>query len=296
MYELIQVSENSYYIDCPSKIGLVRIGENEVIAIDSGSDKDAGKKVLRTIQANGWQLKSIFNTHSHADHIGGNKYLQDQTKCRIFAPGIECDFTNHPILEPTFLYGGYPMKELRHKFLMAQESQAERLTENALPDGIKLLSLPGHSYDMVGFRTVDDVVYLADCLSAKETLDKYGIGYLWDVEAYLNTLEQVKQMKAKCFVPAHAPATDEIAELAQYNMDAVRAAGERIVSFCEEPLCFEDLLQKVFDVYELRMNAQQYVLLGSTVRSYLTWLQNQGVVESFFEDNRMLWRQKQSLI
>lgn len=293
MYELIQVSEHSYYIDCPSKIGLVRISENEVIAIDSGSDKDAGKKVLRAIQANGWQLKAVFNTHSHADHTGGNKYLQDQTKCRIFAPGIECDFTNHPILEPTFLYGGYPMKELRHKFLMAQESQAECLTETILPDGIKMISLLGHSYDMVGFRTMDDVVYLADCLSAKETLDKYGIGYLWDVEAYLNTLEQVKQMKAKWFVPAHAPATDEITELAQYNIDAVRAAGERIVSFCEEPLCFEDLLQKVFDAYELRMNAQQYVLIGSTVRSYLTWLQNQGQVESFFENNKMLWKKRQ---
>lgn len=29
------------------------------------------------------------------------------------------DFTRHPILEPSFLYGGYPCEDLRHKFLLA---------------------------------------------------------------------------------------------------------------------------------------------------------------------------------
>ncbi len=33
MYELIQVSENSYYIQCPTKIDLVKLNENEVCLI-----------------------------------------------------------------------------------------------------------------------------------------------------------------------------------------------------------------------------------------------------------------------
>ena len=53
MYELIQLAERSYYIECPAKIGIFRTGENEVIAIDSGSDKDAAKKVLRVLKGNG---------------------------------------------------------------------------------------------------------------------------------------------------------------------------------------------------------------------------------------------------
>ena len=49
MYELIQVSEHDFYIDCPAKIGLIRTGDREVVLIDSGNDKDAGKKVYRIL-------------------------------------------------------------------------------------------------------------------------------------------------------------------------------------------------------------------------------------------------------
>ena len=135
MYELIQVSENCYYIQSPAKIGLITLGEGQVCLIDSGSDKDAGRKVRQILDKNDWKLKAIYVTHSNADHIGGCKYLQAQTGCKIYAPGIECAFTRYPILEPAFLYGGFPPKELRPKFMMAQESPAEELTSDKLPEG-----------------------------------------------------------------------------------------------------------------------------------------------------------------
>ena len=290
MYELMQVSERSYYIQSPAKIGLVRLGEQDVCLIDSGNDKDAGRKVRQQLDANGWRLQAIYNTHSNADHIGGNKYLQGQTGCRIYAPGIDCAFTRHPLLEPSFLYGGYPCKDLRHKFLMAQESDAQELTPDSLPEGFEIIPLPGHFFDMVGFRTPDDVVFLADCLSSKETLDKYQIGFIYDVGAYLDTLEKVKTMQARAFVPAHAAACEEIAGLAQYNIDKVLEIAERITDVCSEPLCFEALLQRLFADYRLTMNFEQYVLVGSTVRSYLAWLKDTGKMAALFEDNIMLWR------
>ncbi len=290
MYELIQAAENSYYIQSPAKIGLIKVSDTEVCLIDSGNDKDAGKKVLKVLNANGWTLKAIYNTHSHADHIGGNQYLQKQTGCKIYAPGIEADFTNHPILEPAFLYGGYPMKELRHKFLLAQESDAAYLSAEVLPTGVEAINLPGHSFEMVGFRTDDDVVYLADCLSSKETLDKYRIGFIYDVGAYLQTLEMVKTMKAKLFIPSHAAAVEDITELAQYNIDVVMEIAEAIVRFCGDPRTFEEILQQLFEEYSLTMTYEQHVLVGSTVRSYLAWLKESGRLEVGFENNRQVWK------
>lgn len=290
MYELIQASERSYYIQSPAKIGLVQLNETDVCLIDSGSDKDAGRKVRQILDARGWRLTAIYNTHSNADHIGGNRYLQNQTGCKIYAPGIERDFTRHPILEPSFLYGGYPCKDLRHKFLLAQESGAEELTAGCLPEGFEVIPLPGHFFDMAGYRTPDGVVYLADCLSSRETLDKYRIGFLYDAAAYLNTLERVKAMEAKLFVPAHAEAAEDVSALAQYNIDKVLETRDKIAALCRAPLGFEDILQRLFTDYGLAMNFQQYVLVGSTVRSYLSWMRDGGRLEALFENNRLLWR------
>ena len=290
MFELVQIAENSYYIQSPAKIGLVKLCGNDVCLIDSGNDKDAGRKVRQILDSNSWHLTAIYNTHSNADHIGGNQYLQKQTGCKIYAPGIECDFTRHPVLEPSFLYGAFPPKDLKHKFLMAQESNAEYLTEDFLPEGFKLIPLPGHFFDMVGFRTPDDVVYLADCLSSRETLDKYQIGFIYDVAAYLDTLEMVKGLDAKIFIPSHAEVTENIVSLAQYNIDKVHEIADRITALCVTPICFETLLQKLFAEYNLQMNFEQYVLVGSTVRSYLSWLKDTGHLTALFENNLLLWK------
>ena len=290
MYELNHITGNSYYIQSPSKMGLVKLNDTDVCLIDSGNDKDAGRKVRQLLDANGWHLTAIYNTHSNADHIGGNRYLQGQTKCKIYAQGIECDITRHPVLEPAFLYGGFPPKDLRHKFLMAQESDAQELTPAVLPEGFELLQLPGHFFHMVGFRSPDDVVYLADCLSSRETLDKYQIGFLYDVAAYLDTLEKVKTMQAAAFVPAHAQVTEDIAPLAQYNIDKVHQIADHMVELCAEPVIFEELLKKLFDDYGLTLTFEQYVLVGSTVKSYLAWLKDTGRLTALFEDNRLLWR------
>ena len=287
--ELVKVGEKTYYIKNATNIGVYRVDDKNVYLIDSGNDKDAGKKILKIIDAEGWSVKGIITTHSNADHIGGNAYLHSQTGCRIYAPGIEQSFTAHPILEPALLYGGHPPKELHHKFLLAAESPAEPLTQAVLPEGLTLLPLPGHAFDMVGFRTADDVVFLADCLSSRETIDKYRIGFLYDVAAYLDTLEAIKTMSATLFVPSHAASTTDIVPLAQYNIDTVNAIADRIVALCQTSVTFEALLSRLFTDYALTMTFQQHALVGSTVRSYLTYLSAQGRIAPRFEENQLLW-------
>lgn len=289
MYELIQLTEHCHYIQSPAKIGLIRLAGDDVCLIDSGNDKEAGRKVRQHLDRNGWRLTAIYNTHSNADHIGGNKYLQAQTGCAIYAPGIEQDFTRHPILEPSFLYGGYPPKELRHKFLLAQESDAQPLTPEVLPEGMELLPLPGHFFEMAGFRAPEGAVYLADCLSSRETLEKHRIGYIYDVKAYLETLETVKTLEGSVFIPSHAEPTGNIALLAQYNIDVVLQIAESICVLCSGPKTFEEVLQALFAQYGLTMSFEQYALVGNTVRSYLAWLKDAGEITVRFENNRMLW-------
>lgn len=290
MYELVQAGPASYYIQCPAKIGIYVTTQNEAYLIDSGNDKSAGKKALKILQEQGWPLKAVINTHSNADHIGGNKYLQQQTGCKIFAGGIEGAFTEYPVLEPSFLYGGYPCKDLRHKFLMADKSFVTPFEDGDFPKELEIIPLPGHFFDMVGIRTPDNTIFLADCISSKETLEKYQAAFIYDVEKYLETLEKIKSLKADIFVPSHAGATDDIRELADFNRDKVMAVADRLLKICGVSKSFDDILKEIFDVYCLDMNFEQYVLVGSTIRSYLSWLRDTKKMDLAFEKNKLMWK------
>lgn len=290
MYELVQISDRCYYINCPAKIGVYLADESSVYLIDSGNDKEAGRKVRQILDRNGWRLLGILNTHSNADHIGGNRYLQGQTGCKIYSGGIEAAFTRYPVLEPAFLYGGYPCKELRHKFLMAQESEVSDFSDAGFPKEIEVISLPGHFFHMTGFRLPDQTVFLADCISSRAALEKYAVSFIYDVEAYLKTLDMVEGMEAAMFVPAHAEAAADIRELVQYNRNQVISIAEKLLTICREPVNFESILQKVFREYGLTMNFEQYVLAGSTIRSYLSWLKDSKRLAAEFKDNLLLWQ------
>lgn len=292
MFELVQVGENSYYVNSGAKAGVYVRPDGDAWLVDSGGDKDAGRRIRKLLDEKGWRLRGIVNTHSNADHIGGNQYLQRQSGCKVFAPGIEAAFTKYPVLEPSFLYGGYPFAALRHKFLLAQESDAVDITDKDFPPELKTFPLPGHFFDMIGVLTPDGTAFVADCVSSAATLEKYRFGFLYDVEKYLQTLDAVQTLGAKIYVPAHAEPVGDMAELARINRGNVLENAGLIVSLCREPIDAERLLKAVFDRCGLTLTAEQYVLVGSTVRSYLSYLENEGRVENFVSDNLLLWRAK----
>ena len=86
MYELVQVAENTYYINSPSKIGVYRVSDDDVWLIDSGNDKDAGRKIQKILDAQGWKLTAIINTH-YPDHA-----LDISKKSLLLMPGGETVF------------------------------------------------------------------------------------------------------------------------------------------------------------------------------------------------------------
>ena len=289
MYELIRTGEQSYYIDCPAKIGVYVTGDGAYL-IDAGGDKDAGRRARKILDGQGWKLLGILVTHSNADHIGGCQYLQRQTGCRVFAPGIEAQFTRTPILEPGFLYGGFPPAALRHKFLLAAPCECEGTASPAFPQEVKVLPLPGHFFDMCGYLLPDGTAFIADCVSSPETLEKYGFPFIYDVAAYLATLDALPDAGAKMYVPSHAAACGDIAPLAALNRRHVEGLCSLVLELCAQPVTFEEALKRAFDRLGLELNFQQYALVGSTLRSFLAYLLDAGRVSAGFAENRLLWR------
>ena len=289
MYELKQASSRCYYIDCPSRIGIIKISETKVALIDTGSTRDVGKKVIRIVSEAGWQIDRVFITHAHGDHVGGNRVISERTGAKIYAPKIENCFAENTILEPASFSGAYPAKEIRNRFLVAEEAEVLPLTDAVLPEGVEIIPLPGHSFNMVGFLC-DGVAFIADALSSETVLKKYGMGILFDVKAYLETLRGLSDIKASLFVPSHAEVTDNISPLAEINANSVEENIRTILEICAEAIDFDSILQQLFTYYGISPDFQQYTLVGSSLRCYLSFLADNGQIYTEFNDNKMLWK------
>jgi len=289
VYELIRAGERTYYVDCPAKMGIY-VTEAGACLIDTGNDREAGKKLLKILDQNGWAPRMILNTHSHADHIGGNQLIHQRANCPVYAPGADRAYAEFPALEPSFLYGSAPPKPLRNKFLLAEGSPARDLTEEALPEGLTLRRLDGHSMAMAAFGTADGVWFLADSLASEAVLRKYHVFFLYDVKGFLDSLDIVEKLEGRLFVPSHAQPAEDIRPLLKVNRDKVMEITGLVFSLCGGGAAFEEILKGVFDHYGLNMDFNQYVLAGSTIKSYLSYLLDGGQVEAGFDANRLIWR------
>lgn len=289
MYELISLTEKTFYINSPSKVGIFKINDYEIYLIDSGNDKDAARKIDKLINENNWKLKGIINTHSNADHVGGNKLLQTRHNCAIISTSIENAFIKHPILEPSFLYGGYPFKTIRNKFIMAEPSNPTMEINNIEIKGLSYINLKGHFFDMIGVITEDKVAFLADSLFPEIIINKYHIFFIYDVRLYLETLDKLNELEADIYLPSHCEPMKEIKSLININRLKIEEIINKILKFCEIARTFEDILKHLFDSYELKLDTNQYVLVGSTIKSYLSYMHEEELINYDFNENRMFW-------
>ncbi|HOX31884.1 MAG TPA: MBL fold metallo-hydrolase [Spirochaetales bacterium] len=276
----------------PSNVGLYDLGGGRALLVDSGNDEEAGKRLARGCEAAGFSVALVANTHSHADHCGGNAYLQSRTGCGIAAPRHEAAFIERPLLEPSLLWGGYPPPPLRNKFLMAKASRVTMLLDPpcALGDtGVEAIPLPGHFLAMAGYRSPDSVFFIADAVASPEILEKHCVFFLYDVEAQLASLDALEAAEADWFVPSHAPPTEDIRPLVGYMRLKIEAVSSFLAEACGRPSSPEELLVALAGRFEVELNHTQYVLLDATMRSTLAYLAGRKEIASRLEGGRLLF-------
>ncbi len=67
---------------------------NEQTLMSAVIDPSEADPIIKEIEKNNLQLKYIFNTHHHYDHVGGNSKLKEKYKCKI--AGYEKDIDRIP--------------------------------------------------------------------------------------------------------------------------------------------------------------------------------------------------------
>ena len=92
------------------------------------------------------------------------------------------------------------------------------------------------------------------------------------------------------FIPSHADATDDISSLININKLKIEEICNKILKICESSITFEEILKKIFEEYSLTMNTIQYMLIGSTIKGFLSYLSDNNKIQFLFEDNQMIWK------
>ena len=285
---LTQVGEKTYYIKNNTNIGVYRTGESSVCLIDTGSKGD-GEKIEKALQEQGWSIDYIINTHTHIDHVGGNGYLMKKYHIPAYCTDLDMAFAHYSDLEAAYMNGGYPCRKLREIFSHPGMIGFASL-ERSVIDGISWIYLPGHTFGMAGIKTDDDVWFLADSYLSRKYLEKHRFGYLYDVAEYLDNLEYIKTLDGRLFIPAHGTAEEEITEIADLNIANVKHIISVVKGICAEYASLDAVIKNMYQAMGLREGVANHVLLSSTTKSYLTYLQDRDELECRIIDGVMMWK------
>ncbi len=291
MFDLVKLTDKTYFFDIPTKIGVYKLDSKRVMLIDSGLNAKTAQRVLKVLDDEGLEVAFIVNTHSHTDHAGGNRYICETTGCKAYAPEVEDVLIEYSDVEATLVYGGFPCRDFRKKFMNTESCKTYRLSEAPLPEGMKIFPLYGHTAHMIGVKTPDDVYFVADAVNGKNTLDKAKICYVYDIDTQLDTLQKLKELDGKLCVPAHTDPTENIAYLAQINIDNLIEIRNDILGELKiKPHTTEELTASLCKKYGLKLDFMGLVMVTSSVRSHLVALRHSGKIDWYIEDYFHYWK------
>lgn len=286
--ELKQIGPKTFCIEHDTNIGIHFTDDGRMYLIDTGSKGD-GEKIDEILSREGWVPSCIINTHTHIDHIGGNEFLMRKYGIPAYCTDYDMAFAHYSELEAAYMNGGYPAEKLRTIFAHPGMIGFRSL-EKETPDGIDWIYLPGHSFGMIGIRTSDDIWFLGDSYLSRSFLKQYTFGFIYNVEAYIDTLKKLKEFKGALFVPSHGIIETDIVPTLEQNLRSVTEMCSMICETCREYRGQDEILQQMYERLQMHARPAQHALLSSTVKSYLTYLQDRNKLECRFVDNIMKWR------
>ncbi|NLK35396.1 MAG: MBL fold metallo-hydrolase [Gracilibacteraceae bacterium] len=297
-YKLIHIKGNTWYLDGAAKIGIIKNTKDprRSIVIDTGLDDDAGRRLMKVMQEEGMGIGAIINTHSHADHCGGNHIIKSRTDCVIYAPSFDKGIIEYPELEPFYLYSAYPLKELDTKFLKAKgtrvDYQLEKGKQNIAGVELEIVPLHGHTPGMIGVATADNVLFAGDSFFSVYILEKHGIPYFTGIREAIGTLESMKHMHYEYYVPSHGDVLTDPQDTLNANIKILQDTMEYIADICCKASDREEITAKLIEKFAVKQNIPQYYLTVSTASAFLSHMTGEGILTTLFEDNKLKFKRK----
>lgn len=299
MSQLVYLNHRAAYLPGTNNLGVIVCAPGRAVAVDTGIDKEAARLLRRACDAAGLQIVATLLTHHHADHVGGNDYLERNISgITCYAPRREAPFIEDPYLEPSYLsYGAAPIAPLRNRFVMATPSivhQRIELGELTIETAtMQIVAIPGHSLAQIAV-VIDDVCFAADGFFGAAVLNKYGLPYAHDVQAQLASFDAVRALDVAHWIPGHGDmqSRESIDATLDANRQAIAQGMSLVREACVTPASLHQIVARVQQRLGLTSSAlAQYAVFASGVSAYLTALHAQSELVVDLTNEGPLWRQ-----
>lgn len=294
MSHVQQLSDKVFYLPGGVNCAIIKAEDNKAILVDTGQDKDYGREIKKGCESLGLTPAVIINTHSHADHYGGNDYLLRQyPDIPVYAPTFESAILQTPYLEPVYLFNGAkPLNELMSKWLLAKPSKVDSELKAGKLDllgvSLEVIDTSGHAHVQMSVQ-VDEVLIAADALFGASVLEKYPLPFGQDIGGQIKSAERLKTLNIKTVLPGHGEVSSEVAALVEKNLVAFERAASVVEEACTN-VSTESVLQAVCKTLNITMtDLPRYYLNLCTVTAYLSYLREVKRVEVRLEENQVVW-------
>ncbi len=292
--QLEQLSEDVYYLASAVNCAIVKTSAKNAVLIDTGQDKNYGRNIRKALDSLGLKAIAIINSHSHADHYGGNDYLLRQYNAKVYAPEFEAAIIQNPYLEPVYIFNGAkPLKELTSKWLMAKASPVEYILQEGkliIDDfEFEIIDTCGHAHKHFSVL-VDGVLIAADAVFGNEVFDKYPMPFGQDIAKQIKSAKKLLDYDYKIILPGHGKPTTEIKALVERNVAVFNSVTRVIEDSCNGGTS-EDVLEQTCNKLNVQLaDIPRYYLNLCTIQAYLSYLRETGKIELSLIDNRLSWQ------
>lgn len=290
---LVRVSNNVHVLEGRTNVGVIVVEDKKCVVVDTGVGRDQGRKLINVLKSTGLEIKAVVNTHSHADHIGGNKIISERSSAVFYSSILEKPFIELPLAEVIYLYGAYPPESMRKHLIEAEGvpvyDVSKLTTEYPF---LRIEELPGHSIGMIGVG-VGSVLFSADAFFPNEIIEKYVVPYHLNVQEALKTLERLNTSVLENYdvvIPSHGKILkrEEAQQLVSNNIQAITRVKNMILKNVNGGIPFNELIKRVLkDLALIPQTTINYLLTVSALKSYITWLINEGFIELSVSGNEL---------
>ena len=278
-HTLEQVRGNTYCISTPfAKIPVYKLDERNVIMIDSGYGK-RDCHILEVLEQNNLHVQAVLTSHFHPDHVGNHYTLRKKYGAKLYmTPYAEVMCSSNENIASSFLGASYGRicasgrKTFNADVLIRDE---EEITVCGAV--FKVLQLPGHAPEHIGFITPDGVGYLGDAILSEQVLQLIRMPYTTCCQLDIESMKKIADMDLDLCILGHNGITEDVKTLAKKNLEKMYGVLDIIEGLADHYMTLEQLSVAAMNHYGIdQTSIRKIVGANHNVKAFTDYLLDTG--------------------